>query len=788
MIGQMISHYRVVAKLGEGGMGVVYRAEDLALGRTVALKFLPPDSATREEDRARLVQEARAAAALLHPNICPVHEIAEADGRTFIVMSCLEGRSLRDRLREGPVGFDEALSIASQVGAALVAAHARGIVHRDVKPANVMLVPDEGEGAERAVLMDFGLARVGDATRLTETGTTPGTPAYMAPEQVLGQAIDQRTDVWALGVLLHEMLTGRPPFRGDYAAALAHAIVHDELAPLAGAAGDLPAGLDGVLARALAKDADRRYRCVADLLRDLATLAADRRALPAGRARRERGLQARWRRWRPAQRAAAVGAAAILLAAVAWGVAQLALSPPRIDSLAVLPLADLSGAPDQQYFADGMTDELIGQLGKIRALKVISRTSSMSFKGVERPLPEIARVLDVGAVLEGSVRQAGDRVRISLRLVDARTDRGMWADTYDVTLADVFSAQRDVALQVVQALRVSLSPDERDRLDPRRPASAEAYRLYLKGNFFLHKQTAADTRKGIGLFEEALGLDPRFAPAYSALAKSYWMLSTYGHLSPAETYPKARECALKALALDESLTQAHTALAQLSSMDWDWQAGEREFARALELGSTTAYDHDAYAFFLLQVGRGEEAVAQARRAVQLDPLVVALWQDLGEVLYYARRHDESIEIGLEALEMDPAYPQINMFLGMAYAAKGMRQEAVQALDRERDLSGGRKPQVESWLGVAYALAGQADQARRIRAAMQERSRSEFISPFPQACICFVLGETERGFAWLAEGFARRDPRMSYLKVHPACDSVRSDPRYLACLERIGLGS
>jgi TolB-like protein/cytochrome c-type biogenesis protein CcmH/NrfG/predicted Ser/Thr protein kinase len=782
MISKTISHYKILEKLGEGGMGVVYRAEDLTLGRTVALKFLPPDSTARDADRMRLVHEARAAAALLHPNICPIHEIAESEGRTFIAMAHIEGRSLKYRIAEGPLPFDEALSIARQIGDALASAHAKGIIHRDIKPANVMLASDG-----RPMLMDFGLAKVSGATKLTRTGTTMGTVAYMSPEQLQGREADHRSDIWALGAVLYEMVSGRSPFEGEYEAALLYSIMNEDPAPLA--AGDIPAGLDGVLAKALAKDPTKRYQGVGEFVADLETLARDHEALPAGRALPAKGLRRLWRRWHPWQRVVAVSV--ICLFAVAAVYAAVALLSPKaeaIDSIAVLPFENLSGDPGQEYIVDGMTDEIIGQLGKIRALKVISRTSSMQYKGVEKPLPEIARELSVKSILEGSVRRGGDHVRISVNLVNARTDKSIWSDTYDMTIADIFGLQTDVAWQVVHALRATLSPEEKSRLEEKQSANAEAYQLYLKGNYFLNKRAGEETRKAVRCFEQALELDPEYAAAYDGLSSAYYSMSIYGHVSPKETYPKAREYALRALKLDESSAHAHATLASLSMYDWDWKASEKEYSRAIELEPNVAGTRDGYAFFLLQTDRTGEAVVQETRAVELDPLAIGFRQNLGEVLYYARRYDESIKASLETIEMDPEYPQTHMFLGMAYAAQGKIEEAVKALDRDKEISGGRKPEIESWIGVAYALAGQRDRARQIYTDMLQQSKSNFISPFSLACICFVLGDVDKGFEWLEEGYEQHDPRMSFLKVHPACGGVRTDPRYVECLKKMRLGA
>jgi TolB-like protein/Tfp pilus assembly protein PilF len=586
--------------------------------------------------------------------------------------------------------------------------------------------------------------------------------------------------------MLYEMVSGDLPFQGEYDPALAYVIVNREPRPLSAQPG-MPAGLAGVINKALAKNRGDRYGSAREFVRDIEQLLTDLEALPAGRAGSTRRSTRAWGGWRPRVRVAALSAIFIGAAALVWG--GLALWPGRgevIDSIAVLPLNNLSNDPEQEYFVDGMTDELIGQLGKVHALTVISRTSSMRYKDTEKSLAEIAHDLNVDAVVEGSVRRDGDRVRISIDLVDARTDKSMWSDTYDMAMASVFAVQTEVAAQVVGALRPRLSPYERERLEGVQPTTTDAYQLYLKGKFFSNKKAEPETRKAIRYYEQAIELDPEYATAYASLAIAYQSLSVYGHATPGETFPDARRCALKALELDEGLAAAHQALALLSMNDWDWETGEREFKRAIELGPNEPIVRDRYAFFLLWMDRTDEAVMQQTRAVELDPCNVALRQNLGEVLYYARRYDESIKASLEAIDMDKGYPQTHMLLGMAYAAKSMTTEAIRALDRDREISAGEKPEIESWIGVAYALAGQANEARQVYAGMVAESENRFMSPFPLACICFVLGDVDRGFEWLAEGYKRRDPRMSFLKVHPACDSVRTDPRYRHWLEKMGM--
>ena len=501
MIGRTISHYRILAKLGEGGMGVVYKAEDLTLGRTVALKFLPPDSVAREEDRARLVHEARAAAALLHPNICPIHEIAEAEGRTFISMAHIEGRSLKDRIAEGPLPLDEALSIARQIGDALAAAHAKGIIHRDIKPANVMLT---AEG--RPMLMDFGLAKVCGTTKLTRTGTTMGTVAYMSPEQVQGREADHRSDIWALGVVLYEMVSGRTPFGGDYEAALLYSILNEDPEPLAGERERRSAGLDGIIAKALAKDPARRYQRAEELVADLDALARDSEALPAGKAMPAKGLKRLWRRWRPWQRAAAAGATAIVLTALIW--AALALWPGRgeiIDSIGFLPLKNLSGDSSKDFWADGVTEQLSACMGTIGSLRIISDQTMRQFKKSNEPLPVIGRKVGAKGLVDGSFMLIGDKVEITVKLYDAAKDRMIWSNMYQRNVRDIRTVQNEIARAVAVAVKAQLAKQNQAQMASAKPVPPEAYEAYLHG---MNSVNADDFSKGVEHFKRATQIDP----------------------------------------------------------------------------------------------------------------------------------------------------------------------------------------------------------------------------------------------------------------------------------------
>ena len=772
MIGQKISHYRILSKLGEGGMGAVYRAEDLTLGRTVALKFLPPDSVAREEDRARLVHEARAAAALLHPNICPVYEIAEAEGRMFISMAYIEGRSLKDRIAGGPIPLDEALSIARQIGDALASAHAKGIIHRDIKPANVMLT---AEG--RPMLMDFGLAKVSGATKLTRTGTTMGTVAYMSPEQVQGREADHRSDIWALGVVLYEMVSGRIPFGAEYEAALLYSILNEDPASLAGEGSDIPAGLDGIVAKALAKDPARRYQKAEEIVADLDALARDRDSLPAGKAVPAKGLKRVWRRSRPWQRAAAIIAACAALAVIGY-VAMMLLSPEAeaIDSLAVLPLVNLSGDPAQDDLADGLTGELNARLGPLGgAVEVKSSQSTRRFKSSDLPLQEIARRIKVRGLVQGSVSLVGTKLRLTVSLFDATRDRMLWSNTYEGKMDDVLFTLNDVARSIAAAIGVELSPLQQKVLGSARPVNPEAYRIYLEGTSHTYgvdeEGDRARSLKEVECYRRAIEIDPEFAKAYAMLALAYVNLATVG-VNPGETGLEARRAAQKAIELDEYLSEAHVALGQIKmNLDWDWAGAEAEHRRALELNGNDLAGLRAWSFYLLATGRGDEAIAAAQRLCELAPDSIGLRQDLGWTYLCARRFTDAIAAFRGVLSLRPKDAYTRSWLADAYALNGECEKFFAECDSLKALGDDGRP-------VSYALCGDREPALARLKELRAIAESEYVEPAYMAMYCAVLGDKTQAFAWLRKGFEARSVGMvRIIKADPYFDSLHSDPRW-----------
>ena len=583
MIGQTISHYKILSKLGEGGMGVVYQAEDLTLQRTVALKFLPQESVASASDRSRLVHEARAAAVLLHPNICPVYEIGESDGHTFIAMGYLEGRSLKERLAEGPLPLEEALKLAKEIGEGLSAAHGKGIVHRDVKPGNVMVTP---EG--RAVLMDFGLAKMTGATKLTRTGATVGTVAYMSPEQMQGKEVDWRTDIWSLGVMLYEMVSGRLPFEGEYEPALFYAIANADPKPLTGE--KIPAGLDGILAKALAKRANDRYPTVREFIEDIDVLLRDRESLPAGRVRQVSGLTRTWRRWRLWERAAAVAMTCLVAAAIVYGGVTLFRSETDvIDSIGVLPLKNLTGDPANGEIVDGLVGAISASLGGLDGVQVRSPQTMIQFKESNLPMAQIGRRIKAKALIEGSYMTSANKVHLTIHVYEAAEDKQLYTHTFSANMRDLLALPDEIARGIAGALSLTIRPGSQALLVVQRPVDPAAIEAYLKGLSYRGQMTAASSAKVIEFLNRAVAIDSTFARGYAALAFAYSSYAWVGILPAEEAVPRAKKYIDKALELDPNLPEALGALADYKySFEGDLAGAEELFKRTFELDPNLA--------------------------------------------------------------------------------------------------------------------------------------------------------------------------------------------------------
>jgi len=779
MIGKTISHYKILSKLGEGGMGVVYKAEDLTLGRTVALKFLPPDSVDTEDDRTRLVHEARAAAALLHPNICPVYEIAEAEGRTFISMAYIEGRSLKDRIAEGPLPLEEALVRARQIGDALASAHVKGIIHRDIKPGNVMLLPDG-----RPILMDFGLAKVAGTTKLTRTGTTMGTVAYMSPEQVLGKQADHRSDIWALGVVLYEMVSGKVPFGGDYEAALLYSILNEDPEPLSGEGKDAPAGFDGIIAKALAKDPARRYQRAEELIADLQALAQDREALPAGKVRPARGLRRLWRSWRPVQRAAALSATCVIAAAVVYGAVVL-LSPKAeaIDSIGFIPLQNLSGDANGDLWADGVTERLSASMGTVVALKkIVSDQTMKQFKDSKEPASVIGRKVGAKALVGGSLMFVGDQVQITIMLYEASRDRQIWSNTFSGAASDIMVLQSQIVRAIAEKLKAELTPQSEAQLAAAKPVNPEVYSAYLKG--VRHNNDWA-LEQALEQFRRALRIDPKFAPAYAGMAISYVNLAIGYEMHPDQAAPLARAAAVQAVQLDDNSADAHLALAWAKlNLDWDWSGAESEFKQALKISPNDGFILSRYSFYLVMAGKAEESVPIARRVYE------GHWGDLAWIYFYARRYDDTIAFIIKERARGAIPPEWDFMLVIAYVLRGRAKEALAECETARALPGFYDNQWGlAYVGYAYAALGRRDKAlemlNRLHELEQElENKEKYVDPFSFACVFAGLGDKDQTFASLRKSIEIRQPVSIQIPIEPLFDSLRSDPRWKELLQLI----
>jgi TolB-like protein/Tfp pilus assembly protein PilF/predicted Ser/Thr protein kinase len=778
MIGKTISHYRIIEKIGEGGMGVVYKALDTKLDRHAAIKILPPHLGADREAVARFIQEAKTASALDHANIGTIYEIDDtAEGETFIAMAYYEGETLRDRIDGGRLNKEEALDIARGIAEGLGRAHESSIIHRDVKPSNILIT---GHGEVK--IIDFGLAKLVGTTKLTRAGSLLGTAAYMSPEQATGEEIDHRADIFSLGVILYEMLSGERPFRGEHEAALLYEIVHEEPLPLSSLVPGIDPGIDLILRKAMAKRPDERYGHIGELIEDLESVMEGGPAAVAGAADRAGGRVRRGRY-------ALAGWAAVLLAVAAAVVLYLMLwRGGTIDSIAVLPLENLSRDEREEYFVSGMTDELISRLARVGGLKVISRTSVMRYRDSTKPLPEIARELKVAAVLNGSVLRVGDRVRIAVELIHAGTDRSIWAESYERDISDVLRLQSEVAQDVAHKIMSRLTEADEEHLKTVPPVTIEAHEDYLKGRYYLNVRTPEALMAGLEHFESSIEKDSGFAPAYAGMADAYILLAGYSVQDPGMNYEKAREAALSAIEIDEKLAEAHASLAIVRwHYEWDFDEAEREFKQALSLNEnyTTAYHW--YSLYLTFSGRFDEAISQIRMAQSVDPVSLIVNAAVGLVYYYAKRYDEALEQSLMTLEMNDRFFPAYTVLGRVYTIEGMPDEAIDAFETVIELSG-RRSSALALLAHPLSSSGRDDEAIGLYEELLERSKTEYISPFDMAILTMALGREDETLDWLERAFEERAFDIMSMQSEPLFDDLHGDARFVELSRRIGLVS
>lgn len=830
LVGASVGPYKIVGHLGTGGMGEVYLATD-KMGRKVALKLLTARLGNDQQGVARFLREAQAVLSLNHPNIVTVYDIGRADSTHYIASELIEGQSLGERLKlERDMGVPEALDIAIQVASALAAAHEKGIIHRDIKPDNIMLRPD---GYVKVV--DFGIAKLleGEAPPPTATGVPTktliktsegvaiGTIHYMSPEQARGLLVDVRTDTWSLGVVLYEMIAGRQPFAGDTVADVLNAVIERQPPPLLRYARAVPEALEWIVTKALRKEKEGRYQTAIELLTDLKELrkrlefAAEQErsgalklpgetqataivnpAIPGTAnllAERTAGVSERntssaeyiagrinhyWR--------AIIIVAALMIVAAASAYLYLGRTNRRtISSIAVLPLVNASGDPNMEYLSDGISESLINSLSRVSALRVMARNTVFRYKGRETDPQTVGRELGVDAVLTGRVVQRGDTLIVQSDLVSVADGSQLWGEQFNRKASDILVLQDDISREIAEKLRLPLSNEEQQQLTKRYTEDVEAYQLYLKGSYFWEKQLPADAQKGIDYFQQAIARDPKYALAYSGLAAAYVTLPLTGDIAPGDAFQKARVAVTRALEIDPTLGEAHASAAGVKFWDdWDWEGAERELKRALELSPNYSGAHRFYGYVLFTLGRPAEALKEIRIALDLDPLSPLNNARMGQFFYGGRQFDAAMEQLRKTVELEPGFWLGHLYLGMVYERKGRYAEALAEIQKARELSHDNTDTL-SLAGYTYAVSESRDQAQKTLDELKSMSSNKYVPPYNVAMIYLGFGDKDRAFEWLNKAYGGRDVRLRLLKVEPKWDSIRSDPRFGDLMRRLG---
>ncbi len=733
--GTMAGRYRIVERIGAGGMGEVYLAEDTTLNRKVALKFLPLHLSHDDECRRRFTREAQAAAGLDHPNIAAIYEVGEFQGRPFYAMQVIEGQSLKQVISGKDLEIERILDIAIQICEGLQAAHDKGIIHRDIKPSNILL-----DSHGRVRIVDFGLAAVRGSEQLTRPGATLGTIGYMSPEQVRGEKIDGRSDLFSLGVVTYELVTGVAPFASETEAGSLRALLDVSPDPLRGHRRDVPAGLQRIVDTLLAKEPDKRYRSAADVIRDM-------KSLQSGQITPGDDLKTR-------------------------------------PSVAVLPFANLSADPEQEYFCDGMAEEIITALTQIENLKVIARTSAFAFKGKNEDIREIGRKLDVGALLEGSVRKAGSRLRITAQLINVDDGSHLWSERFDRELEDVFAVQEEIARAIVDKMKVKLVHKPDESLIRKQTENLEAYSLFLKGRYHWHQLTPEGWKSSLDYFQKAIDVDPDYPMPYVWMAIWHQSQAFWAEISPKEANARSIEPMNKALLLDPDSPDLYNVRAVWRfAYEWDWEAAERDFERSLQLGPTVALVHMNYALFLMERGRLDESTHHANIARKLDPLssMICAWAAIP--LLNLGDYDTAVRLLKEAVALEPTYWQPYVHLGTAYMGLAKFDDAIAALRKSLEYSGSA-PIVLSTLGICCQLAGDTARSDEYLKQLHQRAEQAYIAPMHFAWVYIARGDIDQGIAWIEKAVEEHDPWLGFTFWRKII--LDADPRIDDILGSIGL--